>query len=417
MQRDIDIFELIEDERERQELGIELIASENFVSDQVMEAAGSVLTNKYAEGYPGKRYYGGCEVIDEIEQIAIDRAKALFGAEYANVQPHSGSQANAAVYATCLKPGDKILGFDLSHGGHLTHGSPVNFSGRLYEPVFYGVEKETGRLNYDNILEIAKHERPKMIVAGASAYSRDIDFKRFREIADEVGAILFFHISGKQLILLESILACIISPCAAAAAVVTLKLGGNLEQMTTYTFLSNLLCVLLIPVCFPLIEPASQMTFWGAFSLIMQKVCLVLVVPMLLALLTKSLPQLRRFHQWLIHIPDLSFYLWGCSLMIVTGTTLKNIFHAGTSVLFLLLIGFSGLVLCLLQYAVGRYIGRFFGTSIESGQGLGQKNTAFAIWIAATYLHPLSTVGPGCYILWQNIINSIEIWKKGKYKA
>ena len=199
MQRDIDIFELIEDERERQELGIELIASENFVSDQVMEAAGSVLTNKYAEGYPGKRYYGGCEVIDEIEQIAIDRAKALFGAEYANVQPHSGSQANAAVYATCLKPGDKILGFDLSHGGHLTHGSPVNFSGRLYEPVFYGVEKETGRLNYDNILEIAKRERPKMIVAGASAYSRDIDFKRFREIADEVGAYLMVdmaHIAG-----------------------------------------------------------------------------------------------------------------------------------------------------------------------------------------------------------------------------
>ena len=232
-----------------------------------------------------------------------------------------------------------------------------------------------------------------------------------------LGAILFFHISGKQLILLESILACIISPCAAAAAVVTLKLGGNLEQMTTYTFLSNLLCALLIPVCFPLIEPASQMTFWGAFSLIMQKVCLVLVVPMLLALLTKSLPLLHRFHQWLIHIPDLSFYLWGCSLMIVTGTTLRNIFHAGTSVLFLSLIGISGLVLCLFQYAVGRYIGRFFGTSIESGQALGQKNTAFAIWIATTYLHPLSTVGPGCYILWQNIINSIEIWKKGKYNA
>ena len=232
-----------------------------------------------------------------------------------------------------------------------------------------------------------------------------------------VGAILFFHISGKELILLESVLACIISPCAAAAAVVTLKLGGNLEQMTTYTFLSNLLCALLIPVCFPLIEPASQMTFWGAFSLIMQKVCLVLVVPMLLALLTKSLPLLHRFHQWLIHIPDLSFYLWGCSLMIVTGTTLKNIFHAGTSVLFLFFIGFSGLVLCLLQYAIGRYIGRFFGTSIESGQALGQKNTAFAIWIATTYLHPLSTVGPGCYILWQNIINSIEIWKKGKYNA
>lgn len=195
MQRDIDIFELIQDERERQERGIELIASENFVSDQVMEAAGSILTNKYAEGYPGRRYYGGCEVVDEIEQIAIDRAKLLFGAEYANVQPHSGSQANASVYAACLKPGDKILGFDLSHGGHLTHGSPVNFSGRLYEPVFYGVEKETGRLNYDNILEIAKREQPKMIVAGASAYSRDIDFKRFREIADEVGAILFADIA------------------------------------------------------------------------------------------------------------------------------------------------------------------------------------------------------------------------------
>ena len=161
MQRDIDIFELIQDERERQERGIELIASENFVSDQVMEAAGSILTNKYAEGYPGRRYYGGCEVVDEIEQIAIDRAKLLFGAEYANVQPHSGSQANASVYAACLKPGDKILGFDLSHGGHLTHGSPVNFSGRLYEPVFYGVEKETGLLNYDKILEIAEREKPK----------------------------------------------------------------------------------------------------------------------------------------------------------------------------------------------------------------------------------------------------------------
>ena len=169
MQRDIDIFELIQDERERQERGIELIASENFVSEQVMEAAGSILTNKYAEGYPGRRYYGGCEVIDEIEQIAIDRAKLLFGAEYANVQPHSGSQANASVYAACLRPGDKILGFDLSHGGHLTHGSPVNFSGRLYEPVFYGVEKETGLLNYDKILEIAEREKPQMIVAGASA--------------------------------------------------------------------------------------------------------------------------------------------------------------------------------------------------------------------------------------------------------
>ncbi|RAR50839.1 glycine hydroxymethyltransferase [Flavobacterium lacus] len=195
MQRDEQIFELILDEQDRQIHGLELIASENFVSDQVMEAAGSVLTNKYAEGYPGKRYYGGCEVVDQVEQIAIDRAKALFGADYANVQPHSGSQANTAVFFACLKPGDKILGFDLSHGGHLTHGSPVNFSGRLYNPVFYGVEKETGRLNYDKIQEIATKENPKMIIAGASAYSRDMDFNRFREIADSVGAILLADIS------------------------------------------------------------------------------------------------------------------------------------------------------------------------------------------------------------------------------
>lgn len=195
MQRDEQIFDLILDEQERQIHGIELIASENFVSEQVMEAAGSVLTNKYAEGYPGKRYYGGCEVVDVIEQIAIDRAKALFGAEYVNVQPHSGSQANTAVFAACLKPGDKILGFDLSHGGHLTHGSPVNFSGKLYNPVFYGVEKETGVLNYDKIQEIATKEQPKMIIAGASAYSRDMDFKRFREIADSVGALLLADIS------------------------------------------------------------------------------------------------------------------------------------------------------------------------------------------------------------------------------
>ncbi|HNP32448.1 MAG TPA: serine hydroxymethyltransferase [Flavobacterium sp.] len=195
MQRDKLIFDLILEEQDRQIHGIELIASENFVSDQVMEAAGSVLTNKYAEGYPGKRYYGGCEVVDVIEQIAIDRAKELFGAEYVNVQPHSGSQANTAVYAACLKPGDKILGFDLSHGGHLTHGSPVNFSGKLYQPVFYGVDKETGVLNYDKIQEIAKKEIPKMIIAGASAYSRDMDFKRFREIADSVGALLLADIS------------------------------------------------------------------------------------------------------------------------------------------------------------------------------------------------------------------------------
>ena len=195
MLRDEQIFDLILEEQDRQINGLELIASENFVSDQVMEAAGSVLTNKYAEGYPGRRYYGGCEVVDVIEQIAIDRAKTLFGAEYANVQPHSGSQANASVFHACLKPGDKILGFDLSHGGHLTHGSPVNFSGRLYQPVFYGVEKETGRLNYDKIQEIATQEQPKMIIAGASAYSRDMDFKRFREIADSVGALLLADIS------------------------------------------------------------------------------------------------------------------------------------------------------------------------------------------------------------------------------
>src|SRR5210317_2050924 len=163
MDRDEQIFELIQAEKDRQLHGIELIASENFVSNQVMEAAGSVLTNKYAEGYPGKRYYGGCEVVDEVEQIAIDRAKTLFGAEYANVQPHSGSQANTAVFSVCLNPGDTFLGFDLSHGGHLTHGSPVNFSGKLYRPVFYGVDENTGMLNYDIIEEIAIREKPKMI--------------------------------------------------------------------------------------------------------------------------------------------------------------------------------------------------------------------------------------------------------------
>ncbi|RKE95119.1 serine hydroxymethyltransferase [Ichthyenterobacterium magnum] len=195
MQRDQQIFELIEAEKERQLHGLELIASENFVSDQVMEAAGSVLTNKYAEGYPGKRYYGGCEIVDEVEQIAIDRAKALFGASWVNVQPHSGSQANTAVFAACLKPGDKILGFDLSHGGHLTHGSPVNFSGKLYNPVFYGVDEENGLINYDKMETIAKAEMPKLIIAGASAYSRDMDFKRFRKIADSVGALLMADIS------------------------------------------------------------------------------------------------------------------------------------------------------------------------------------------------------------------------------
>ncbi|MBT0608628.1 serine hydroxymethyltransferase [Aequorivita echinoideorum] len=195
MNRDQQIFDLIQEEKERQLNGLELIASENFVSEQVLEAAGSVLTNKYAEGYPGKRYYGGCEVVDEVEQIAIDRAKTLFGAEYANVQPHSGSQANTAVFAACLKPGDKFLGFDLSHGGHLTHGSPVNFSGKLYEPIFYGVDEKTGRIDYDKLETLATKEKPKMIIAGASAYSREIDYKRFREIADKVGALLMADIA------------------------------------------------------------------------------------------------------------------------------------------------------------------------------------------------------------------------------
>lgn len=206
MQRDALIFDLIENEKNRQQNGLELIASENFVSPQVLEAAGSILTNKYAEGYPGKRYYGGCEVVDEIEQIAIERAKTLFGAEFANVQPHSGSQANSAVFFACLNPGDKFLGFDLSHGGHLTHGSPVNFSGKLYNPVFYGVDKETGRLDYNKILEIAKKEKPKMIIAGASAYSREIDYKAFREIADQVGAILMADIAHPAGLIAKGIL-------------------------------------------------------------------------------------------------------------------------------------------------------------------------------------------------------------------
>ena len=189
------IFDLIKKEQKRQINGIELIASENFVSNDVMKAVGSVLTNKYAEGYPGKRYYGGCEVIDEVESIAINRAKELFGAEYANVQPHSGSQANASVFHAFLRPGDKILGFDLAHGGHLTHGSSVNFSGRIYNASFYGVEKETGLLDYCEIRRIANKEKPQMIIAGASAYSRDIDFSEFRNIADEVNAFLLADIS------------------------------------------------------------------------------------------------------------------------------------------------------------------------------------------------------------------------------
>jgi glycine hydroxymethyltransferase len=195
MIRDTEIFQLIEDEHKRQLHGIELIASENFVSDEVMKSMGSVLTNKYAEGLPGKRYYGGCEIVDKIEQLAIDRLCKVFGATWANVQPHSGAQANAAVFLACLQPGDKILGFDLSHGGHLTHGSSVNFSGKVYKPFFYGVNKETGRVDYDVLEEVAKREKPKMIICGASAYSRDWDYARIRKVADEVGALVLADIS------------------------------------------------------------------------------------------------------------------------------------------------------------------------------------------------------------------------------
>ena len=195
MQQDSVIFDLIRQEKERQMHGLELIASENFVSEQVMQAMGSELTNKYAEGLPGKRYYGGCEIVDQTEQLAIDRAKELFNAAWVNVQPHSGAQANAAVMLAVLNPGDKILGFDLSHGGHLTHGSPVNFSGKLYQPVFYGVEKETGLIDWENVAAIARREKPKLIICGASAYSRDWNYEALRAAADEVGALLLADIS------------------------------------------------------------------------------------------------------------------------------------------------------------------------------------------------------------------------------
>ena len=195
MERDRLVFSLINDELHRQRVGIELIASENFTSQQVMDAMGTCLTNKYAEGYPGKRYYGGCEVVDRVEQLAIDRLKELFNAEYANVQPHSGAQANAAVFLACLQPGDTILGFDLSHGGHLSHGSAVNYSGLVYSPVFYGVERETGRVDMDKVEQVALEHRPKIIICGASAYPRDWDYERFRAIADKVGALLMADIA------------------------------------------------------------------------------------------------------------------------------------------------------------------------------------------------------------------------------
>ena len=206
IKKDSSIFKLIKEELHRQTTGIELIASENYVSNQVMQAMGSILTNKYAEGLPFKRYYGGCEVVDKIEQLAIDRAKELFGAAWVNVQPHSGAQANAAVMLACLKPGDTILGLDLSHGGHLTHGSAVNFSGKLYRPVFYGVEKESGLVNYDKLEKTALTELPKMIICGASAYSRDWDYARLRQIADKVGAILLADISHPSGLIAKGIL-------------------------------------------------------------------------------------------------------------------------------------------------------------------------------------------------------------------
>ena len=205
-QRDNEIFSLISQEAHRQEFGIELIASENFTSPQVMEAQGSVLTNKYAEGLPGKRYYGGCEVVDEVETLAIERAKKLFGATWANVQPHSGAQANAAVFLSFLNPGDKILGFDLSHGGHLSHGSPVNFSGKYFQAFFYGVEKETGLIDWDKVEATALKEKPRLIICGASAYSRDWDYARLRAIADQVGAILLADISHPSALIAKGLL-------------------------------------------------------------------------------------------------------------------------------------------------------------------------------------------------------------------
>jgi glycine hydroxymethyltransferase len=204
--KDKQVFDLVKEELHRQTTGIELIASENYVSDQVMKAMGSVFTNKYAEGLPFKRYYGGCEVVDKVEQLAIDRAKELYGAAWVNVQPHSGAQANAAVMLGCLKPGDTILGLDLSHGGHLTHGSAVSYSGKLYRPTFYGVERETGLINYDTVAETARREKPKLIVCGASAYSRDWDYARFRKIADEVGAILMADIAHPSGLIAKGIL-------------------------------------------------------------------------------------------------------------------------------------------------------------------------------------------------------------------
>jgi BASS family bile acid:Na+ symporter len=253
-----------------------------------------------------------------------------------------------------------------------------------------------------------------------------VDFRKLRPVAWHfwVGlfqilfiAILMIFILGMAkdadtIVLLEAILMCVISPCATAAAVVTQKLGGSLEQMTTYTFISNFITALLVPVCFPMIEKSADITFMSAFLKILHEVFIVLIVPMLLAYIVKH--HAHHLHRKIISIRDLSYYLWGCSLMIVTGTTVKNIVHANTTVTLLFTIAFLGLVMCIVQFAVGRFIGHYFNHTQESGQALGQKNTAFAIWLSSTYLNPLSSVGPGCYILWQNIINSIEIWQHDK---
>ena len=224
-----------------------------------------------------------------------------------------------------------------------------------------------------------------------------------------------FHITGNSLILMEAILMCVISPCATAAAVVTQKLGGSLEQMTTYTFLSNFITALLVPICFPMIEKSADMTFLSAFAKILYEVVVVLLVPMLLAYIVKH--YMHSLHRRILSVRDLSYYLWACSLMIVTGTTVKNIVHADTTVVLLAAIALLGLVMCVIQFAVGRFIGHFFDHTQEAGQALGQKNTAFAIWLSSTYLNPLSSVGPGCYILWQNIINSIEIYSSSTSSA
>lgn len=229
-----------------------------------------------------------------------------------------------------------------------------------------------------------------------------------------VELILVFNLHGDGLILMEAILACIIGPAAAASAVVTAKLGGSMEHMTTYTFISNLITSLLIPTCFPLIEKGADVPFLAAFLHILYEVCIVLLVPMVLAYFVRH--YMHRFHQWIIGIKDLSFYLWGASLMMVTGTTSRNIIHSDTTLFFLLMTAFLSLILCIVQFATGRFIGHYFKSVVESGQALGQKNTPFAIWVASSYLNPLSTVGPGCYVIWQNIINSVELWLYQKHQ-